>query len=69
MKNLGVLKQCVRLNNYGSITEKRILSSPKSQNKKIELIHSLFLSLALKLLATNIPQPPKEEKKIVNHHT
>ena len=64
MKNLGVLKQCVRLNNYGSIIEKRILSSPKSQNKKIELLHSLFLFLALKLLATNIPQPPKEEKNI-----
>ena len=70
MKNLGLLKHCVRLNNYGSIIEKRILSSLKSQNKKTEFLHSLLFSFDLKLLATNIPKPPKEEKKlIIRHHT
>ena len=66
-----MLKQCVRLNNYGSIIEKRILSSLKSQNKKTEFLHSPFFSFDLKLLATNIPKLPKEEKKllIIRHHT
>lgn len=41
------------------------MSSPKSQNRNFEFLHSVFLSLALKLLATNTPQPLEEEK--VNH--
>lgn len=52
---------------YNQKESKTKLSSPKLQNKNTNFLNSVF---PLRLLATNIPQPPKEEKKllIIRHH-
>lgn len=54
MKNLGVLKQCVRLDHMVLKLKKNTIFSQITE--KIKFIHSAFLS------ATNTSQLPKEEK-------